>query len=210
MMSLNGLSINGLKQNSCCKVLKYFRRVMGAAAILTVFMLPLITQAETGYKEAAPVAEDLEIEQRMLTLTEDLRCLVCQNETIADSRADFSNDMRRIIREQIKAGKTDPEIIDFLVERYGDFVLYNPPMKNTTLLLWFGPLIFFIFSTLFMIKYLKGRRMQIKEANLTEDEQKKVAALLDSDDLHDQQSNLGQEQAQQTEISEKNNKGNNV
>ncbi|HNP27240.1 MAG TPA: cytochrome c-type biogenesis protein CcmH, partial [Nitrosomonas sp.] len=130
------------------------------------------------YKEALPAAENPEIEKRMLALTEDLRCLVCQNETIAESRADFSNDMRRVIREQIEANKTDAEIIEFLVDRYGDFVLYNPPMKSTTVLLWFGPLIFFILSAWFLVKYLKGRRLQIEDVNLSESDRKKIAVLL--------------------------------
>ncbi len=224
-MNLYGLLFNGSVRNNHCKLLKDASRIIGSVAILIVFMQPLITHAEAEYKEAVPVAEDPKIEKRMLTLTEDLRCLVCQNETIADSRADFSNDMRRVIREQIKAGKTDAEIIDFLVERYGDFVLYNPPMKTTTVLLWFGPLIFFIFSALFLVKYLKGRRVQIEDVDLTEDEQKKVAALLDDDNAaalankpekSDHSNNpvdgLNQEQrqGQQVEASKNNNKGNNV
>src|SRR5437879_7216504 len=91
-------------------------------------------------KEAKP-AEDPQIEQRMKNLTEQLRCLVCQNETLADSRADLAEDLRKQIREQMKAGKTDKEIIAFLTERYGDFVLYKPPVKATTYLLWFGPFV---------------------------------------------------------------------
>jgi len=149
--------------------------------LLLVF--PITGVSQETYKEAIPVAEDPEIEKRMLALTEDLRCLVCQNESIADSRADFSNDIRRIIREQIKANKTDAEIVDFLVERYGDFVLYNPPMKASTVLLWFGPLIMFLVGALVLVNYLKGRRVQVEEVVLTEDDQKKVAALLDEKEM---------------------------
>jgi len=222
-MNLYALLLDGLGWNGHSKLLKNSSWIMSIIAILMVLMLPLTIQAEVEYKEAAPVAEDPEIERRMLALTEDLRCLVCQNETIADSRADFSNDMRRIIREQIKAGKTDAEIIDFLVERYGDFVLYNPPMKTTTLLLWFGPLIFFIFSALFLVRYLKGRRVQIADVDLTEDEQRKAAALLNDDDSaavanQSEKSNYpdnlddasNQEQGQREEASENKNEGNNV
>ncbi|MEZ5700386.1 MAG: cytochrome c-type biogenesis protein [Nitrosomonas sp.] len=181
------------------------------------------TAQEQSYKEAVPVAENPEIEKRMLALTEDLRCLVCQNESIADSRAEFSNDIRRIIRDQIKANKTDAEIIEFLVDRYGDFVLYNPPMKATTVLLWFGPLIFFIFSFWFLIKYLKGRRVQIEEVNLTDEDQKKIAVLLDekdsvaagfrhekAEDLIDTKNSLTAEQQNNTEVSTSENKGNNA
>ena len=85
-------------------------------------------------KEAQP-NEDPRIEQRMKALTEQLRCLVCQNETLADSRADLAEDLRRQIREQMKAGKSDQEILAFLTQRYGDFVLYKPPVKSTTYLL---------------------------------------------------------------------------
>src|SRR5438128_3230878 len=94
-------------------------------------------------KEAQP-NEDPKIEQRMRILTEQLRCLVCQNETLADSRADLAEDLRRQIREQMKAGKSDKEIIAYLTDRYGDFVLYKPPVKATTYLLWFGPFAFLI------------------------------------------------------------------
>ncbi|HLP81728.1 MAG TPA: cytochrome c-type biogenesis protein, partial [Nitrosomonas sp.] len=91
--------------------------------ICFILFLLVIIPSLAWSKEAVPVAEDPEVEKRMLALTMDLRCLVCQNESIADSRADFSNDIRREIREQIKANKTDPEIVQFLVDRYGDFVL---------------------------------------------------------------------------------------
>lgn len=149
-----------------------------AALVLLLFLLiPL-----TGWsKEAVPVAEDPEVEKRMLTLTENLRCLVCQNETIADSRADFSNDIRREIREQIKANKTDPEIIQFLVDRYGDFVLYNPPMKATTILLWFGPAALLLFGLISLVIYLRHRRVQIEEVSLSQAELEKAEALLNED-----------------------------
>lgn len=164
------------------------RRWLDKASII-IFCLgillayPILGWSQETYKEAIPVAEDPEVEKRMLALTEDLRCLVCQNESIADSRADFSNDIRRIIREQIKANKTDAEIIDFLVERYGDFVLYNPPIKATTVLLWFGPLIMFLIGVMILVKYLKGRRVQIEDVVLTDNDRKKVAALLDEKEI---------------------------
>src|SRR5437016_8159163 len=94
-------------------------------------------------KDAQP-NEDPQIEQRMKNLTEQLRCLVCQNETLADSRADLAEDLRREIRKEIKAGKSDPEIVAFLTQRYGDFILYNPPVKRTTYLLWFGPFVILV------------------------------------------------------------------
>jgi len=106
-------------------------------------------------KEAKP-AEDPQIEQRMRALTEQLRCLVCQNETLADSRADLAEDLRKEIREQMKAGKSDREIIAFLTQRYGDFVLYKPPVKSTTYLLWFGPFVLLFAGTGVLYRYLSA------------------------------------------------------
>jgi len=154
-------------------------RVMRAVAL--VLLLSLLIPMTGWSKEAVPVAEDPEVEKRMLTLTENLRCLVCQNETIADSRADFSNDIRREIREQIKANKTDPEIIQFLVDRYGDFVLYNPPMKATTILLWFGPAALLLLGLISLVMYLRRRRVQIEEVSLSQAELEKAEALLNED-----------------------------
>lgn len=142
--------------------------------LFLIFIIPSVAWS----KEAIPVAEDPEVEKRMLALTMDLRCLVCQNESIADSRAEFSNDIRREIREQIKANKNDQEIIQFLVDRYGDFVLYNPPIKPTTILLWFGPIALFIVGFGSLIIYLKRRRGQIEDMPLSEAQLKKAEALL--------------------------------
>jgi cytochrome c-type biogenesis protein CcmH len=125
--------------------------------------------------------EDPKIEQRMKALTEQLRCLVCQNETLADSRADLAEDLRQQIREQMKAGKSDQEILAFLTQRYGDFVLYKPPVKATTYLLWFGPFILLIAGTGVLFRYLKHRRALIQDQPLTADERKRAAALLGSE-----------------------------
>lgn len=145
--------------------------------LLLLLLIPL-----TGWsKEAIPVAKDPEIEKRMLALTMDLRCLVCQNEPISDSRAEFSNDIRREIREQIKANKTDEEIIQFLVDRYGDFILYNPPVKSTTVMLWFGPAILFVIALGALIVHLKRRRVQIEDISLSQEQLAAAEALLDEE-----------------------------
>ena len=128
-------------------------------------------------KEAQP-NEDPRIEQRMKALTEQLRCLVCQNETLADSRADLAEDLRKQVREQMKAGKSDQEILAYLTQRYGDFVLYNPPVKATTYLLWFGPFILLIGGTGVLYRYLKHRREVIKDEPLTAAERKRAADIL--------------------------------
>lgn len=125
--------------------------------------------------------EDPKIEQRMKALTEQLRCLVCQNETLADSRADLAEDLRKQIREQMKAGKSDQEILAYLTQRYGDFVLYKPPVKATTYLLWFGPFILLIAGTGMLFRYLKHRRELIHETPLTVDERKRAADILRSE-----------------------------
>jgi len=138
-----------------------------------MFLLPV-----SWAKEAVPVAEDPEVERRMVTLSEDLRCLVCQNETIAASRADFANDLRREIREQMKANKSDKEIVDFMVARYGDFVLYRPPVKSTTIFLWFGPFIFLLVGATALFVYLKRRRKQVEDPVLTEQQLKQAETLL--------------------------------
>ena len=130
-------------------------------------------------KDAQP-NEDPQIEQRMKNLTEQLRCLVCQNETLADSRADLAEDLRKQIREQMKAGKSDKEIIAFLTDRYGDFVLYKPPVTTTTYLLWFGPFVLLIGGTGVLYRYLKRRRKMIEEKPLTLDERKRAEEILRS------------------------------
>ncbi len=108
-----------------------------AVQLLLLFSLTCAVAAQT----AQPLAEDPELEKRLLALSQELRCLVCQNETLAESRAGLAEDLRREIREQMKAGKSDQEIIAFLTARYGDFVLYRPRVTPTTYLLWFGPFV---------------------------------------------------------------------
>src|SRR5256884_8556255 len=130
-------------------------------------------------KDAQP-NEDPQIEQRMKNLTEQLRCLVCQNETLADSRADLAEDLRKEIREQMQQGKSDQEIIAFLTQRYGDFVLYKPPVKATTYLLWFGPFVLLIAGTLVLFRFLRRRREMIQEQPLTADERKRAEEILRS------------------------------
>src|SRR6266568_4209024 len=99
----------------------------------------------TGFaKEATLLADDPAVEQRLIAISEEMRCLVCQNESLAGSRADLAQDLRRELREQIRLGKSDAEIREFMVSRYGDFVLYRPPVKPTTWLLWAGPFVLMI------------------------------------------------------------------
>jgi cytochrome c-type biogenesis protein CcmH len=128
------------------------------------------------------MAEDEVVEQRMLAIAEEVRCLVCQNESLAGSRADLAQDLRREIREQIGQGKSDQEILDFMVGRYGDFVRYRPPQKGTTLLLWFGPFLLLVIGVAVLVIYLRRRGKRVVEASLSAEEQLKVDALLRQDE----------------------------
>ena len=146
-------------------------------AMIIVAVILLSSSSPALAKEAKP-AEDPQIAQRMKALTEQLRCLVCQNETLADSHADLAEDLRKEIREQMKAGKSDQEIVAFLTQRYGDFVLYKPPVKATTYLLWFGPFVLLFAGTGVLYRYLKKRRELIDEKPLTADERKRAEEIL--------------------------------
>jgi len=117
-------------------------------------------------------------EKRMLDIAGELRCLVCQNESIAASRADLAVDLRQQIREQIQAGKSDAEIRTYMVDRYGDFVLYRTPLKATTLLLWFGPMLLLAFGFLVLATTLRRRKSSVADALLSDDERKRAQALL--------------------------------
>jgi cytochrome c-type biogenesis protein CcmH len=112
------------------------------ATVILVAALPAGAAANDAPKAAQPNADDPVIEARLINLAEDLRCLVCQNESLAGSHAALAEDLRREIRAQMKAGKDDQEVVAYLTERYGDFVLYRPPFKPQTWLLWLGPVLF--------------------------------------------------------------------
>jgi cytochrome c-type biogenesis protein CcmH len=128
--------------------------------------------------EALPMAQDPVLEERLMNLSRELRCLVCQNETLADSRADLAVDLRNEIREQMKAGKTDQEIIAFLTARYGDFVLYRPPVKATTYFLWFGPFVLLLAGLFVLFRYVRQRRQLITEQPLSAEQRRDAEALL--------------------------------
>ena len=128
--------------------------------------------------EAVPLAEDPVVEQRLIVISEEMRCLVCQNESLAGSRSDLAQDLRREIRGLIKEGKTDAEIRTFMVDRYGDFVLYRPPVKPITWLLWLGPFALVIVGIAALLAYLRKRNSQITGTLLSEEENKRIDALL--------------------------------
>lgn len=133
-------------------------------------------------REAAPIAADEAVEKRMVAISDELRCLVCQNESLSGSHAELANDLRRELRTLIKDGKSDGEIMDFMVSRYGDFVRYRPPLKGTTLLLWFGPAALLLLGLFSLIRYLQRRNQDISDAPLSVAEQRQADGLLQNRD----------------------------
>ena len=128
-------------------------------------------------KEAAPAADDPVLEKRVTGLAAELRCLVCQNQTLADSNAPLAVDLRNQIREQLKGGASERDVIDFLVARYGDFVLYRPPLKATTLALWVGPFVFLALGLILLFRRIARRRSTAPELSAAERE--RAAKLLE-------------------------------
>ncbi len=137
------------------------------------------TRVSASEIREAALAQDPVAEKRLQGLSEELRCLVCQNQTIADSNAELAQDLRREIRGMISQGRSDKEIIDFMVERYGDFVLYRPPVKGITLLLWGGPLAFLLLGVVLLQRYLRRREALVAaSAPLSEADLSRAEALL--------------------------------
>ncbi len=150
---------------------------------LYVFVLALLSVTPSWGKEAASLADDPKVEQRLIVISEEMRCLVCQNESLAGSRSDLANDLRRELRTLIKQGKTDAEIREFMVSRYGDFVLYRPPVKPITWLLWIGPFVLMVAGVIALFVYMRRRNRDISSAvALTEEERKRAEALLKEGD----------------------------
>jgi cytochrome c-type biogenesis protein CcmH len=126
---------------------------------------------------AALAAEDAALEKRVAALAHELRCLVCQNQTLADSNAPLAVDLRNQIREQLQKGASERDVTDFMVQRYGDFVLYRPPLKASTLLLWTGPFLLLGFGIFLLVRKLRSSRSQV--APLSDAERARAAQLLE-------------------------------
>jgi len=142
--------------------------------LVIILLIPSLAVAE----EARPLADNPQIEARLKTLAVELRCLVCQNQTLADSNAPLAEDLRREVREMIAKDMSDREIIDFLVQRYGDFVLYRPPWKASTTLLWLGPFLLLIAGATALVLALRRRQKKLVDVTLSEAEHNRVAQLL--------------------------------
>ena len=149
-------------------------RVYRAAAAL-VLMLAFALPA--GAKEAPPLASNPEIEARVMAIAVELRCLVCQNQTLADSHADLAVDLRRQIREMLERGQSDDQVRAYMTERYGDFVLYKPPFKASTAALWLGPFALLLIGIVLLVR--RVRRPRAPEPALSSAERERAAKLLE-------------------------------
>ena len=135
-----------------------------------------LSTAGAHAREAQPVAVDPAMEKRVTAIAEELRCLVCQNQTIADSSAPLAIDLKNQVREKLEQGMSDKDVVDYVVQRYGDFVLYRPPFKTTTWLLWFGPFVLLIGGMVLLGLKLHRGRPQVDA--LPEAEMRRAAELL--------------------------------
>ena len=149
-----------------------------------IFLATLIALSLNGVfaKDAVPLADDPVTEQRLISISEEMRCLVCQNESLAGSRSDLANDLRREIRILISEGKSDDQIRSFMVERYGDFVLYRTPVKPVTWLLWIGPFVILGIGIAGLLMYLRRRNSSVPNVVLTDADNQKIDALLNAAD----------------------------
>ena len=144
--------------------------------IFLLVLAPAIVVAGT----AAPAADDPALERRVQALAGELRCLVCQNQSLADSYADLAIDLKNQVREKLRQGASEQDVIAFMVERYGDFVLYRPPVKAATLLLWFGSMLLFVTGIGALFIRLRRRGSVESGAELNAEERARLATLLDS------------------------------
>ena len=136
---------------------------MARLFLAVLFGAALILAGGTSSAADGSAPADAALEKRVLKLSEELRCLVCQNQTIADSNADLAVDLKNQVREQLRQGKSEDDIIKYMVARYGDFVLYRPPVKGITAVLWFGPLLLVVAGLAGLMLYLRKRRSMATE-----------------------------------------------
>ena len=155
-------------------MLKQGLTVLLAAWWLAV-MMPVVAN------EAKPMSNDPVLEARVMVIAEELRCLVCQNETIAASHADLAVDLRSQIRIKLTQGQSSQQILDFMVERYGDFVLYRPPLKASTVLLWVGPFALLLLAAGVLVLNIRRHRGTANSSSMTEAEQRRAQQLLDQE-----------------------------
>ena len=155
------------------------------AALAQTVAAPLATEpavvASSGLvvlREAPLMAEDPKLEARLVDISQELRCLVCQNESLASSHAELADDLRNEVRELLRSGKSDREVKDFLVARYGDFVLYRPEVKPLTWVLWFGPFVLLVMAAIFLGVYLRQRRALAAPVPMSDEARERAKQLL--------------------------------
>lgn len=153
-------------------------RIPDAGALKMLCALLLLFISVTGQAGVETYGfENPKQEASYKKLVAELRCLVCQNQNLADSNAELAHDMRRKTYEMVAAGKTENEIVDYMVARYGDFVMYNPPVKQTTVLLWFGPLLFLLLAGVVVVMFLRNQKRAL--ADVSAQQQQQAHKLLD-------------------------------
>jgi cytochrome c-type biogenesis protein CcmH len=164
-----------------CDVRTNVKTAMKTFLAVYFCLLTVVVSGAALAKEAQPLAADPALEKRVNDITKELRCLVCQNQTIADSHADLAKDLKNQVRQMVKAGKTESQIDDYMVKRYGDFVLYRPAVEPKTYLLWTGPFLLMVAGIVLLMMNLRKRKKIIVDAPLSADENDRLQSLLDSD-----------------------------
>jgi cytochrome c-type biogenesis protein CcmH len=150
------------------------RFILNAAVAASLVLFASVSMG----REAVPMAEDPKLEARLVDISQELRCLVCQNESLASSHAELADDLRQEVRELLRSGKSDQEVKDFLVSRYGDFVLYRPEVKPLTWVLWFGPFALLVMAAIFLGMYLRQRRALAAPDVLSDEARERAKQLL--------------------------------
>jgi cytochrome c-type biogenesis protein CcmH len=159
------------------QVRSVLRSVFTSACLAIGLFLP---GALLSAQEARPVAEDPVLEKKVITLSNELRCLVCQNQTIADSNAELAVDLRNQVRKQLSEGKSDREILDYMVQRYGEFVLYRPPLSYKTILLWAGPFALLLIAMFILVQQIRLRHKRLASEEFDQTDLSRARKLLDS------------------------------
>ncbi len=149
-----------------------------------IFLLPMERAVAVLPDE---VLQDPLLEKRARALSKNIRCLVCQNQSIDDSNADLARDLRVLVRERLVAGDSDSAVLDYLIARYGDFVMLKPPFKGSTFILWFGPGVVFVVAVFGLVVFFRRRQVQLAQAGdgaprLNSEERDRLTRLLDNDE----------------------------
>jgi len=166
--------------------------------VLLLLMLVLLISPLAIAKEAVPMAMDPVLEKQVNEISSELRCLVCQNQTIADSHAELAIDLKNQVRNMVKSGQTQDEIVDYMVQRYGDFVRYRPAFKATTMMLWLGPFLLVLIGLTVLVINLRKRTAVVKDdGDLSLEESERLKTLLESES--------GQQASSQNASQQKNN-----